>query len=59
MDIFYKYLQNLLRTGQHYSLKLFKEETMKVLGQEISKVYSRLLRFNKEKEEICDLIDML
>jgi len=50
-DIYYNYSPNQLKTDQLYSLKLFKEEIIMVLVQETSKVYSKLLKMNKQEEE--------
>ena len=53
-DICYKYLQNQLKIDQLFSLKSFKDTTIVDLVLEISRVYSRLLKLNKQEEAISD-----
>ena len=53
-DIYFKFLQSLLKTDQHYLLKLFKGKTIKGLVQETLKVYLRQLKMSKQEETIYD-----
>jgi hypothetical protein len=57
MAIFYKFSHNLWEIGLLSSSNWFREEIIKVLELEISKLYLWLLNRSKEKEEISDLVD--
>lgn len=50
--IYCNYLLNPWKTDQLFSLKLYKEKTIKDSEQGISKVFLKLLKMNRREEEI-------